>query len=90
MCSHGFSPGALVSPPSKTCMLGVSPVSTLDQGIASESGVDIWALHCGCPLLLRDKLIAENTFHCTLNMLPIKYLYPVSSLLGGADKMDSL
>ncbi len=55
---------ALVTLPKKTRMLAVYPVSTLDQGSGSESGVD----HCGCPLLLRDGFNAENTFHCTLYM----------------------
>ncbi len=34
-----FSPGALVFPHHKTCILGLSPVSTLDQGPGSESVV---------------------------------------------------
>ncbi len=59
----------------KTCMLGVSSVSTLDQGTGSESGVIRRALHCGCPLLLREGLNTENTFHGTLCMWLRKYLY---------------
>ncbi len=62
LCLCEFSADALVSPNNKTCMLGVSPVSTVDQGIGSDYGVRM----CGCPLLLRDALNAEITFHCTL------------------------
>ncbi len=53
-CSRGFSLGALVYPTVKTCTLGLSPVITLDQDTGSESGVGPLALHCDCPLLLRD------------------------------------
>ncbi len=64
-CWHEFSPGAPVSPTVKTC-IGVPPVSTLDQGIGSGFRVSPRALHCDRPMLLRDGLNAENTFHCTL------------------------
>ncbi len=40
LCSRGFPPDAPVFPTTKTCMLGLSPVSTLDRGTGSESGVD--------------------------------------------------
>ncbi len=73
--SCGFPLGALVSPTVKICMSGVSPVSSLDQGKGSESGVDPRVLHCDCPLFLKDGLNAKNTFHCTLYMRPIKYFY---------------
>ncbi len=39
-----FSPGVPVSPTIKTCTLGLSPVSTLDQGTGLESGVGPAAL----------------------------------------------
>ncbi len=48
--------------------IGVSPVSTLDQGTGLEPGVGSQALCCGCPLLLRDGLNTENT-------IPVKNLY---------------
>ncbi len=67
-CLCGFPKGAPVSPTVKTCMLGVSPVSALDRVTGSESRVGPRVLHCGCPLLLRDRLNAERTFHCTLYM----------------------
>ncbi len=58
--SAGFSPGVTVSPTIKTCMLVPPPVSTLDQGTGLESGVGPQVLCCGCPLLFRDGLNAEN------------------------------
>ncbi len=68
-CLHGFPAGAPVSPTVKTCILDVSPVSTLERGFGSESGVGPWVL------LLTDGLNAENTFHCTLYKCPMKNLY---------------
>ncbi len=65
-CLCGFSLGAPVSPTVKICTWGLSPVSTLVQGIGLDSGVGPRVLCCGCPLLLRDGLNAENKFHCTL------------------------
>ncbi len=59
-CSREFPPISLTI---KTRMLGLSPLSTLDQ-----SGVGPWALHCSCPLFLGDGLNAETKFHCTLYM----------------------
>ncbi len=66
---------ALVSSTIKTCMSGLSPVSTLNGDTGSESGVGPCAPCCGCPLLLRSGLNAETKFHCTLFMWPLKYLY---------------
>ncbi len=63
-CSCGFSPDVSVSPTIKNMYIDLSPVTTLDQGTGSESGVGPRALHCGCPLLLRDGLNVETTFHC--------------------------
>ncbi len=55
--------------------VGLFPVSTLDRGTGSESGVGSRALRCGCPLLLRDGLNVQNTFYWTLYMWAIKYLH---------------
>ncbi len=66
LCSCGFPVGASVFPIIKTC-IGLSPVSTFDRGTGSESGVGPPG-RCGCPLLLRNGLNAENTFHCKLYM----------------------
>ncbi len=39
---------------------GPSPVNTLDQGIGLEHGECQRAPCCGCPLLLSERLNAEN------------------------------
>ncbi len=68
-CLCGFSLGSPVSPTVKTRTAGLSLVSTLGTGL--ESGVGPRALCCGCPLLLRDGLNAENTFQYVTNKVPL-------------------
>ncbi len=48
--------------------MGLSAVSTLDQGTGLESGVGPRVLRYGCPLLLRDGLNARTKFHDTVHV----------------------
>ncbi len=76
LCSRRFSPNARF--PLQQNMQVSSMSSHPWQGPDSGSGVGPRALCCGCPLLLRNRLNAENTFHSTLYLWPTKDLSSIT------------